>query len=476
MTADVLDSSTTGARRLPWHMRGNYAPVLDEVDAVELQVVGEIPDGLDGHYLRNGANPKHGVSAHWFAGDGMLHGIRLRDGRAEWYRNRWVRTRSLEGARRLDPATGTFDLTVGLANTHVWGHAGRVFALEEASLPNEVTLDLDTLGPCDFDGRLRTPMTAHPHTCAETGEMHFFGYELVKAPYVTYHIVDAGGTLVHSQPIDVPGPTMVHDFALSRNYAIFLDLPVAFDLDLAISGSMPFAWDSSYGARIGLLHRGRARAGEQPRWFEVPPCYVFHVMNAWDDGPSSKGTGAGADGEARYVWLDAGRHESMWNGGPDRFEPSMMWRWRFDLLTGEVREEQLDDVSHAFPRIDERRTGLGNRFGYAVAPRDPMSERNGPDGLGGTTCIVKYDLATGSRTVHDLGPAAQSGEPVFVPAHEAAAEDEGYLVTFVYDGDTDSSRFVVLDAADMSAAPLASVSIPQRVPHGFHGSWFADSR
>ena len=117
---------------------------------------------------------------------------------------------------------------------------------------------------------------------------------------------------------------------------------------------------------------------------------------------------------------------------------------------------------------------MGNRFGYAVAPRDPLSARNGSDGLGGTTCIVKYDLHSGSRSVHDLGPAAQSGEPVFVPAHAAAAEDEGYLVTFVYDSDTDSSRFVVLDATDMSSAPLATVRLPQRVPHGFHGSWFAD--
>lgn len=474
MTSDVLDAPTAGERRLPWHMRGNYAPVLEEVEAFDLPVIGRIPEGLSGHYLRNGANPKHGVTAHWFAGDGMLHGIRLRDGRAEWYRNRWVRTKSLEGARRIDPATGVFDLTVGLANTHVWRHAGRVFALEEASLPNEVTLDLDTLGPCDFDGRLSTPMTAHPHTCAETGEMHFFGYELVRAPYVTYHVVDAQGALVHSQPIDVTGPTMVHDFALSRNYAIFLDLPVTFDLGLAMTGTMPFAWQPEYGARIGLLHREGARRGEQPRWFDIPLCYVFHVMNAWDDGPSSAGPGAGADGSARHVWLDAGRHASMWDGGPDRFEPSLMWRWRFDLETGSVHEEQLDDVSHAFPRIDERLTGLANRFGYAVAPRDPGTDARGGAGLGEPTCIVKYDLQTGARTVHDLGESAQSGEPVFVPAGSGSAEDEGYLVTFVHDGDTDSSRFVVLDASDLSAAPLATVPLPQRVPNGFHGSWFAD--
>lgn len=467
MTA-LDEHDTTSGRRLPWHMRGNYAPVLTEVEAIDLPVHGRIPDGLDGHYVRNGANPQRGITAHWFAGDGMLHGIRLRDGRAEWYRNRWVRTRALEGARRLDMSTGISDLTVGKANTHVWRHAGRMFALEEGSFPNEVTCDLDTIGPYDFDGRLTTPMTAHPHTCAVTGEMHFFGYELVHAPYVTYHVADASGALVHSQPIDVPGPTMVHDFALSRHYAIFLDLPVVFDVELAIKGGMPFNWTPSYGARIGVLHRDRARRGEQPRWFEVPLCYVFHIMNAWDDGADD----LGPDDDARYVWLDAGRHASMWDGAADRFEPSLMWRWRLDLVTGQVHEEQVDDVSHSFPRIDERYTGLANRYGWAVAPRH--GDRPGRPAMDDPSVIVKYDVHTGARTVHDLGPTAQPGEPTFVPAGSDAGEGEGYLVTFVHDAGTGESSFVVLDAADMSNEPLASVVLPQRVPHGFHGNWFAD--
>jgi carotenoid cleavage dioxygenase len=459
MTA--LDETSTSHRPLPWHMRGSYAPVLDEVEAFDLPVHGSIPRDLDGRYFRNGANPKHGPTMHWFAGDGMLHGVRLRDGKAEWYRNRWVRTRSLDGAERRDPNTGEADLTVGLANTHVIRHAGRIFALEESSLPNEIDADLGTVGPYDFDGRLDTPCTAHPHACPETGEMHFFGYELISAPFVTYHVVDRNGALVHSRPIEVGGPTMVHDFAISRNYAIFLDLPLVFDLDLAISGSMPFEWRESYGARIGVLRRDRTDA--QPRWFDIPLCYVFHIMNAWDDG---------ADG--RYVWLDAGRHPSMWKGGATRFEPSVLFRWRFDLVTGEVKEEQLDDVSHSFPRIDDRRTGLTNRYGWAVAPRDGSDDDSNHDRMEAPSVIVKYDLLTNTRTVHDLGPAAETGEPVFVPSGPDAAEDDGYLVTYVLDMSTQTSSFVVLDAADMSAAPLAVVPLPQRVPKGFHGSWFAD--
>ena len=443
---------------LPWHMTGNFAPVHEEVTAFDLAVDGAIPTELSGRFFRNGANPKNGPTPHWFAGDGMIHGVRLRDGRAEWYRNRWVRTKALAGADRMDALTGTMDLTVGLANTHVIAHAGRIFALEEGSLPNELTPDVDTLGPCDFDGALRTPMTAHPHLCAETGELHFFGYELIRPPYVTYHVLDAQGRLVHTQPIDVPGPTMVHDFALSRNYAIFLDLPVTFSLDAVLAGGMPFGWDEEYGARIGLLSRDAAARGEQPRWFEIEPCYMFHIMNAWDDGP---------DGTS--VWLDTGRHATMWKGAPDNFDPSYLWRYRFDLSTGAVHEEQLDDVQHSFPRIDDRVSALPNRYGWAVAPRSGEKER-----IGAPSGIVKYDLTTGARTFHDFGPTTSTGEPVFVPASDAAGEDEGYLMTYVHDAATGVSSFVVLDAADMAAAPLATVVLPQRVPVGFHGSWIAD--
>jgi len=461
MTA-LDDAPDTG--KLPWHLRGNYAPVTDEVEAFDLPVTGQLPADLNGRYFRNGANPMNGPTAHWFMGDGMVHGTSIRDGKAEWYRNRWVRTGALEGKRRIDMSTGQMDFTVSLANTHVVRHAGKIFALEEGSFPYQLSPECDTIGPYDFDDKLRTPFTAHPHTCAETGEMHFFGYELVTAPFVTYHVLDTAGNLVHTQAIDVPGPTMVHDFAISRNYAIFMDLPVTFDLETAISGGMPFGWNPGYGARIGLLHRDRARQGEQPRWFDVDLCYVFHIMNAWDDGA-----------EGRYVWLDAGRHASMWEGGSDKFAPSFLHRWRFDLHTGEVEEEQLDDVSHGFPRIDDRRTGLQNRYGWAVAPRTGTTRTAGTPSMDDASVIAKYDLADGaSVTRHDMGPNAMFGEPSFVPREGATAEDDGYLVTYVFDKAEGSSSFVVLDAADMAAPPIATVKLPQRVPHGFRGSWFAD--
>ena len=457
-TIDDVASDTP--RRLPFYLRGNYAPVETEVEAFDLPVEGQLPTELNGRFFRNGANPRGYQPNHWFDGDGMLHGIRLRDGKAEWYRNRWVRTKLLDGGQRFDPDTMSFDLTAGRANTHVLPHAGTIMALEEASLPMAIGPDLDTLGPVDFGGRLATPCTAHPHVCAETGEMHFFGYELVSAPYVTYHVVDAAGELIHSQPIDIPTPVMMHDFALSRNHAIFLDLPVVFDLDVALSGAgMPFVWRPSNGSRIGLLDRRNVGSGApaQPVWFDVDDCYVFHIVNAWEED------------DGNVVVLDAGRHPSMWSGDANAFEPCYLWRWRFDLRTGTVTEEQLDDREHGFPRIDDRRTGLANTFTWATTGRPGE-----PAKTGGATNVVKYDVTNGDAALHDFGPTVSTAEPVFVPAHDGAGEDEGWLVTYLYDRATERSSFAVLDAADMAADPVAIVPLPQRVPHGFHGSWIAD--
>jgi carotenoid cleavage dioxygenase len=453
----ALEDSDT----LPFYLRDNYAPVAEEVDAFDLDVVGALPPELNGRFFRNGANPPAGVvPTHWFDGDGMLHGIRLRDGKAEWYRNRWIRTKLLAGGERMNPETFEFDLSAGRANTHVVSHAGRILALEEASLPMEISPDLETIGAIDFGGKLATPCTAHPHVCPETGEMHFFGYQLVTAPFVTYHVADRAGQIIHSQPVDIPNPVMMHDFALSRNHAIFLDLPVVFDLDVALSGGgMPFCWRPETGSRIGLVDRRQIGTGVavEPRWFEIDNCYVFHIVNSWEEQ------------DGNVVVLDAGRHSSMWDGSADAFEPCYLWRWRFDLRTGAVTEQQLDDVEHAFPRIDDRRTGLANRFGWAVVgrPGDPSLTE-------GATGVVKYDVSDGSSTFHDFGPDCSTSEAVFVPRSDDAGEDDGWVLSFVYDQSSAASSFVVLDAGDMTAEPVATIPIPQRVPNGFHGSWIPD--
>jgi carotenoid cleavage dioxygenase len=435
---------------LPFHLRGNYAPVLQEVTAFDLPLQGAIPNELRGRYVRNGPNPKTGASPHWFVGDGMLHGVELRDGKAIWYRNRWVRTRAFVEDAPARSAEGVRDLTVGVANTHVVAHAGRTLALVETSFPTEITRELDTVGGFDFGGRLTTSMTAHPKICPRTGELHFFGYAYMP-PFLTYHRADARGQLVQSEVIEVPGPTMMHDFAITERHVLFMDLPVIFDLELAMAGKMPYRWSDEYGARLGVMERGRANA--DVRWLAIAPCYVFHPLNAFE-----------AEGA---IVLDVVRYAELWRPGASGFAEARLHRWRVDLAAGRVHEQALDDRVIEFPRCDERRVGLSNRYGYAV------DTGRGADAHTGTS-LIKYDLGTGSSSIHDFGPQRVPGEGVFVPASSNAGEDEGWILAYVYDGARDGSDLVILDAADFSGKPVATIPLPQRVPFGFHGSWIAD--
>jgi carotenoid cleavage dioxygenase len=443
---DAAASST------PWFLQGNYAPVTEEVTATDLEITGAIPPELNGRFLRNGPNPKSGTSGHWFMGDGMLHGIELQDGRANWYRNRWVRTRAFnEGASFVGP-DGTVDRTVGVANTHVICHAGRIFALVESSFPTEVTRDLDTVGPYDYEGKLTSAMTAHPKLCPTTGELHFFGYHFFE-PYLVYNRADASGQLVQSEVIDVAGPTMIHDFNLTANHVVFMDLPIVFDFELALQGTMPYKWDDDYGARLGVMPRGGKSS--DVIWYDIDPCYVFHPLNAFEED------------DGRIV-IDAARYPELWRGTSLGFNAATMHRFTIDPVAGKVIEQGLDDRNVEFPRVDDRRVGLPNRFGWATqtfGTSDLMS--------GGST--VKYDLKTGATTAHDFGAGRVPGEGVFVAASADAAEDEGWVLTYVYDAARDASDFVILDGRDPAAPAVATIALPQRIPFGFHGSWIPAS-
>ena len=271
--------TATASDPRPFHLTGNYAPVMDELTCFDLPVRGAIPPELDGLYVRNGANPKSGSSPHWFFGDGMLHGVRLERGRASWYRNRWVRTKKLAAGSDdvMDPAS-MLDREASAANTHVVAHAGRIYALEEGHFPYLVTHELETIGCESFGGRLATAFSAHPKICPETGELHTFGYGFLP-PYLVYHVLDPQGRLVHSAEITVPRPTMMHDFMITRDHAIFMDLPVVIDLARVAQGEVPLHWDPTHPARVGILPRMGTDA--DVRWFEIEPCYVFHPLNAW---------------------------------------------------------------------------------------------------------------------------------------------------------------------------------------------------
>ena len=433
---------------IPWWLQNNFEPVTDEIDATDLRVRGALPPELDGIYVRNGGNARNADNPHYFLGDGMLHGIRLQDGKALWYRNRWVRTIPFEkgiGAGNLGAPIG------GNNNSNVSAiyHGGRLLTSGEVGFPFEIRPDdLSTVGVYDFDGLLNTSFTAHPKIDPATGFLHFFGYWFAP-PYLTYHVADAEGRIVHSEEIPVAKPTMMHSFAITERDVVFWELPVLFDVRGIEVQGIPYLWDPSYGARIGVMPLGGPASAL--RWVEIEPCYVFHELNAFRDGDD--------------VVIDVCRHASAMDG--DRFGTQLAKLHRWRVATGgtslSFREEIVDGgVDYEFPMHDRRYTGRANRHGWLLQPRaHPDTVESGG--------VAHLDRGTGEIARWDPGPNGHCGEPLFVAG--GSGEGEGWLLSLVYDHARRQSVLAVLDALDVAAGPIAEVEMPRRVPYGLHATW-----
>ena len=451
------------------YLEGNFAPVHEEVTAVDLAVTGTVPAFLDGRYLRNGPNPPGdpGERHHWFLGHGMVHGVRLRAGRAEWYRNRWV---ARPGSEDKGP------------NTNVIGHAGQTLALVESGpTPYELTFDLDSVGRCDFGGTLSfgegaestQGYTAHPHRDPVSGELHAVSYNWVRGTTVDYTVIGTDMTVVKHVEVQTHGMPMIHDCAITENHLVIYDLPVSFDFGMVTTGHprqnpntpewvidrvargepvndptapLPYSWDPDYPARLGLVPR--AGDGSDVRWFEVDQCYVFHTLNAYETGTGE-------------VVVEAVRHPRMFATdftGPNEGDTSLV-RFTLDLSSGKVREDRMDEHPQEFPRYDERRTGQRHRYGYTVGMVGPAFGDQ----------IRKHDVSTGTVETRSLGGGREAAEFCFVPDPDSDVEDAGVLMGFVFDPPAGRSELRILDAGSLE--DVASVVLPGRVPTGFHGNW-----
>ncbi len=438
---------------MPWWLQNNYAPVEDEIDAFDLPVLGSIPPELNGLYVRNGSNPRTNSSPHWFLGDGMVHGIRIEGGRAVSYRNRYVRTPLWEAGVTLDGS-----IEAGLppgggnsqSNVSCVYHAGKLLTSGEIGHAFQLDPnDLSTIGVHDFDGRLNTSFTAHPKIDPATGYMHFFGYWLFE-PYLTYHVADATGAIIHSQIIEVAGPTMIHSFAITESDVVFWEFPVVFSLDRALDSSVidAFRWQPEYGARIGVMPLGGN--ADQIRWVDVEPQYVFHEVNAYRDGDE--------------IIVDVARHPDMFNDNDLNDSDTTVRRWYIDT-SGEnltFRDEIVADRDFELPSHDRRLSGRPHRYGWFVATRE---NRDTVDLAG----IAMVDFRTGGIQQWDPGITNHCGEAFFVPA--GPGEGEGWLLTLMHDHDSNRSRLAILDAMNVGRGPVAEIEIPRRVPYGFHATW-----
>ncbi|KAE9592722.1 hypothetical protein Lal_00028666 [Lupinus albus] len=488
------------------YLAGNFAPVDDETPPTkDLHVIGYLPDCLNGEFVRVGPNPKFAPVAgyHWFDGDGMIHGLRIKDGKAA-YVSRFVRTSRLKqeesfgGAKfmKIGDLKGLFGLLVvnlqmlrnklkvldvsygnSTANTALVYHHGKLLALSEVDKPYVIKViedgDLQTLGLLDYDKRLSHSFTAHPKVDPVTGEMFTFGYSQTP-PYITYRVISKDGYMHDPVPITVPESIMMHDFAITENYAIFMDLPMYFrPKDMVKKNTLVYSFDSTKKARFGILPR-YAKDEKHIRWFELPTCFIFHNANAWEEGDE--------------VVLIACRIEKpdldLVSGAlKEKLESfaNELYEMRFNMKTGEASQKKLSAPALDFPRVNENYTGRKQRYVYGTTL----------DNIAKVTGIIKFDLHAkpdsgktrlevggNVQGLYDLGPGKFGSEAVYVPRVPGtdSEEDDGYLIFFVHDENSRKSFVHVIDARTMSADPIAVVELPHRVPYGFHAFFVTEEQ
>ena len=458
-------------------LSGRFAPIHDEIAVDHLDVEGTLPTDLVGSYLRNGPNPMFtplGSYTYPLEGDGMLHGVWFENGGAR-YANRFVRTNSLraeEHAGRalfggimtpafVDPSLLGDDPDPGWpfkldAFVNVVAHAGRYFALEEGAPCYEVDpVTLDTGGRWDFGGGLPAGLTAHPKIDPVTGEMIVFRYD-VEAPFVTWAAIGAGGA-VTQPPVAVDGIDggfMIHDFAITRRYVVLVVGPLVFDLSLMSGGGSPLAWRPALGTRVALIRRDR----QGPTvWAHTDAFWAWHYANAFDDGDLVRLDLPMTDAPRMALH---GAHLPPPRGG--------FTRATIDPARATITLDRLDEHLLEFPRIDDRRIGQHHRH-LAVAGRsdDPRVKPGEHDQL------HQYDMEAGTSI--RLDTHASIGEAVFAPRAGATDELDGYYLTFATDLEQDRTSLLVIDAADITAGPVATIRMPRRIPNGLHGNWFPAS-
>ncbi len=453
------------------YLQDEHTPVSSESEATPCVVQGELPKDLAGTFARNSPNPRFEPLGryHWFDGDGMVHAISVQDGKAT-YRAKWIRTEGLrleeEAGQALftgileKPRPGAPGPLKDTANTDLVWHDGKLLALwwlsgtpMGLSLPN-----LDTLGPQRFGGGLPRGMAAHAKVDAASGELMFFEFSLFKPPFYRYGVVSKSGELVSCEAIDVAGPRIPHDIAITPRFTVLLDLPLGWDVAALAAGKRRIGFDKAAPARIGIIPRHGK--GAEVRWFQIEPCYAYHTVNAYEEGPNVCLIGCAIDDPIPQKREESGNTTMLDNIA---LVP-ILRKWTMNLETGAVKQETLDDTPSEFPRTNEALQGQKIRFSYhgRLARRPSMM----------FDAVLKYDFVKGTHETIDVPAGWYAGEPSFAPRVNAKDEDDGYIVTAITNAS--DSEFWVVDAKTHQTA--ARVRLPRKIPIGFHSTWVPGAR
>ena len=463
------------------YLQGAFAPTNVEYDADELEIEGEIPADLCGAYVMNGPSQRFrpvNDKYHYYDGDAMLRAIYFRGGKAS-FRQRWVRNgafvvEEIAGKAIWPGLAGPYDFRLpgspikDVSNTDVIFYNGKLLSLwYMAGDPYQVDpISLETTGRERLHGKLRHSVSAHSKTDPVTGEMFFFNYA-DEAPYMSYGMADARGNLNFDRPIEIPGPRSPHDMGLTEHYAILHDLPFFHDVDiLAKHGRRVLDFHRDVPARFGVA----PRFGDGPvRWFDCEPCYVLHISSCWEEGDWVHQIGCR---QADPMPAKDPKDRHLASMMAYRRRSHVMYRWSFNLRTGEVREAPIDELNTEFPTTNTRM--LGKRTRYSFNQVLPLPAKGTLEGQCQTfSGLVRYDLETGATQRYDYGDGVYGSEaPVAarLGANDDTAEDEAYPVSFITDSNDWSSSCLIFDAKDITR-PIARVKIPRRITIGFHTTW-----
>ena len=461
------------------YLIGPHEPIREELDSPELECIGDIPKDFSGIYLRNGPNQRHAPYGlhHWFDGDGMIHSAEFKEGKVR-YRNKWIKTKSLskeseEGKsiwpglmdtpdRDLKTSWGSDLWLKDNSNTDIAIHAGKAittfYQCGDAYQLDPVTLN--TLGSMDLESQGARLMSAHCMTDENNGDLLFFDYA-VKPPYMTYGVFNKDSQLVNFTPIELPGARLPHSMAFTPNYSILMDLPMFWDPKLLDKDIHKVSFYPEMQSRFGILDR--MASGDTIRWFDAEPCYIYHIINSWE--------------EENEVVLDVCRMSSPVPSQEVRQKLSgpygtmLAWlkldacyhRYRFNLETGETKEERKEDLLSEFPVINNRYGGLPSRYSYHVTLADTDVIL--------FDALVKMDSLTGTSQKFSFPEGCFGSEMQFAPRHNSNAEDDGYLISFVTNMNSMKGEIQIFPAEDLSKGPICRLIVPQQIPPGFHSSF-----
>ncbi len=458
------------------YMSGAFAPNYTEFNATDLEVIGEVPKRLNGVYLRNTQNPVHQPlgTPHVFDGDGMLHLLSFRHGQVE-YRNRFLRTKGFMEEQTAGRAlyAGLID-PPALAQRPGWGARGGLKDTSATDVIVHAGAALTTFYQCGepyrFDPRTLDPLgvadwsasvlpdngiSAHPKVCPRTGDLLFFNYSK-NAPFMHYGEVDRHNHLVHYVPVPLPGPRLPHDMMFTENFAILNDFPLHWDESLLAMGKHKLIYRDAQPARFALVPR-RHTPQTGIRWFEASPTYVLHWLNAWEEGDEIV-----LHGFHQKTPMPKRGYDNTGNSlGPERYGPTL-YEWRLNLHTGQVQEKRLDERPLEFGMINCRQWGRPYRYSYNMVAHPGSFLFDG---------VMRYDHTTGASQQHLFGEGRYGSESPMAPCFDAQEEDDGYVVSFVSDLQTDRSECLVLNARELDAGPVARIMLPHRISSGTHSCW-----